>query len=78
MARELEFDGWWEGAACYTCDCCGKNVRFRFDSEEEANDFKTQREYLKGKGWISTKVNGYFKDFCGYDCRDKYIRNNTI
>ena len=78
MARELEFDGYWEGSARYTCDCCGEIFRFRFDSEEEANDYKGQRDFLKKKGWIFTKVNGNWCDFSSETCRNKYIRNNTI
>jgi len=79
MARELEFDGWWEGAVCYSCDCCKKEVRFRFDSEASANNAKGQRDALKKKrGWIFTRVNGYYKEFCGEDCRNRYIRENTL
>ena len=80
MARELEFDGFWEGTACYTCDCqgCKKTVRFRFDSQEEANDFKGQRDHLRKNGWIATKVDGNWHDFCCEACRNKYIRMNTL
>ena len=38
MSRELVFDGYWEGTADYSCDQCGKTVKFRFDSEESANN----------------------------------------
>ena len=30
--RDLEFSGYWEGEAVYSCDCCGKDVSFPFDS----------------------------------------------
>ena len=80
MARELEFDGYWEGSVRYTCDCrgCKKRVKFLFESEEEANDFQTQRKKLKDIGWLSTKVNGRWIDTCSEECRNKYIRENTI
>lgn len=80
MARELEFDGFWEGNVRYTCDCagCKRRILFRFDSQEEANDFKLQRASLKELGWQSTKVNGSYRDFCSEECRNRYIRNNTI
>ena len=80
MARDLEYDGYWEGNVCYSCDCrgCGKTVKMRFDSEEEAKDYAGQRELLKRQGWLSTKVNGNWHDFCSETCRNKYIRDNTI
>jgi hypothetical protein len=77
MSKELNFDGYWEGEAVYTCDCCGKRYKFRFDSEDEAKS-KTHRENLRGMGWMVTKVNGRFIDVCSEACRNKYIRNNTI
>lgn len=80
MARELEFDGYWEGNVCYTCDCseCRKSVKIRFDSESGAKDFKAERVILKQHGWSATKVNGNFRDFCSESCRNKFIRYNTI
>ena len=80
MSRELEFDGYWEGQACFTCDGpgCRNRAKFRFDSEEEAKDYKGQREQLKGMGWIFTKVNGRFLDFCCESHRNDYIRKNTF
>ena len=76
MGRDLEFDGWWEGEAVYTCDCCHKEERFRFDSEDI--DSNLHRQELRRKGWILTKVNGQWKDFCGETCRNNYIRANTF
>lgn len=76
MSRELEFDGWWEGKAIYSCDCCQNSESFRFDSEEI--DSKAHRAELRKRGWVTAKVNGQWKDFCVDRCRDKYIRNNTI
>ena len=79
MARELEFDGFWEGRAVYSCDTCGKTESFRFDSEEEAKAARRHRRILREKkGWITTKVEDRFHDFCGETCRNRYIRNNTI
>lgn len=45
MSRELEFDGWWEGRAVYSCDCCHKTESFRFDSEDI--DSKAHRKELR-------------------------------
>lgn len=79
MSKELEFDGFWEGNACYTCDCCHKTIKFRFDCEEDAKDSRTHRKILREKeGWIFTKVNDFFCDFHNEDCRNKYIRANTL
>lgn len=79
MSRELEFDGYWEGAACYSCDECGKTVKFRFDSEETAKDAKAHRSALRRKrGWITTQVEDIWHDFCGESCKNKFIRKNTI
>lgn len=74
--KENNFDGWWEGETEYTCDCCKKKERYRFDSEDI--DYAGHRADLKSKGWIFTKVNGNWKDFCSEACRNRYIRNNTI
>lgn len=79
MGRELEFDGYWEGAAVYDCDQCGKKVKFRFDCEEDAKNSKAHRAALRKKrGWITTKVNDQWKDFCCENCRNAYIRSQTI
>ena len=75
MSRELQFTGYWEGDAVYSCDCpgCSEERYFSFDSEEI--DSKTHRKILREKeGWITTKVNGEWKDFCSEDCRNKYIK----
>ena len=78
MSRELEFDGWWEGNAAYSCDNCGKDRKFRFDGEDEAKDYDTQRECLRDEGWLFTKINGRYHDFCSEACRNAFIRRNTI
>lgn len=75
--RELEFDGHWTGDAVYTCEQCGEEERFRFDDEDV--DSKAHRAYLRNeKGWITTKVNGQWADFCSEKCRNAYIRNQTL
>lgn len=78
MSRELQFDGYWEGEAIYSCDNhCGAEERFRFDSEDI--DSKQHRAELREKkGWITTKVNGYWKDFCCENCRNDFIRRQTL
>lgn len=79
MAREMNFTGWWEGQVEYSCDCCGKAVTFDFEDEETAKDFKAQRKVLREEfGWIVARVNGVYRDFHSEECRDRYIRNNTI
>lgn len=78
MRDELEFDGFWEGATPYRCDCCGKVEKFRFDSKDEAFDSKKHRKILRERGWLTTKVNDQWKDFCSEECRNQYIRSNTL
>ena len=79
MRDDLEFDGWWEGIATYRCDNCGKAVRFRFDSEESAKNYRRHRRILKeDEHWLFTQVDGKWKDFCCEKCRNEYIRKNTI
>ncbi len=77
MARELRFDGYWEGDALYSCDCCQREERFRFDSDDI--DSKAHRAKLRNKkGWITTKVDDIWRDFCSEKCRNQFIRKNTI
>ena len=79
MSRELEFGyGHWEGEIEYTCDCCNKMVSFPFSCEEDAKDYDSEHRKLNNRGWIRTKVNGNWKDFCSEKCRNEYIRKNTI
>lgn len=79
MSRELDFTGWWEGYAVYTCDCpgCARTEEIKFDSEDENNSKEHRRLLRQDKGWITTKVNGRWKDFCSESCRNKYIRMKT-
>ena len=63
MSRELEFSGYWEGDAVYSCDNCGAQQSFPFDSEDVGS--KEHRKELREKlGWITTKVDGEWYDFC--------------
>ena len=79
MSKELVFDGWWEGQAEYSCDECGKTEYFLFTDEEEAKDSRAHRKALREDfGWITTKVEGQWRDFCGESCKNKFIRENTI
>ena len=48
-----------------------------FDSEEEAFS-KEHQKVLRSEGWVATKVNDQWHDFCGERCRNKYIREQTI
>ena len=77
MSRELDFDGYWEGDIVYSCDCCNKEERYLFTSEEEARSYREKAD-LKKKGWLVTKVNNRFVDTCCESCRNKYIRMNTL
>lgn len=79
MSRELEFTGWWEGDVVFTCDNCGKEVRFKFDDEESAKNVSGQRNALRRKrGWQFDRVKCHFIDACCEKCRLEYIRNNTF
>lgn len=79
MSRDLNFDGYWEGEAVYSCDNCQKEHKFRFDDETEAKNAKEHRATLRQRfGWITTKVEGVWIDVCCEKCRNDYIRRNTI
>lgn len=79
MSRDLDFCGWWEGDVIYTCDCpgCTSSESFIFNDEEEAYSPEYGKILRNRKGWIMTKVNGEWKDFCCEECRNKFIRLNT-
>jgi len=76
MSKELVFDGWWEGKEVFTCDNCGREKGFLFDSEDVGT--KEHKAELRKQGWVFTQVNGLWKDFCCERCRNQYIRKNTI
>ena len=78
MSRDLAFDGWWEGDVVYECDNCHRKLTIPFSDEEEAKDYAAERKLLKDEGWITTKVNDRFVHTCSEDCRNAYIRKNTI
>ena len=78
MSRELLFTGYWEGDAVYSCDCpgCNESKIFSFDSDDI--DSKLHRKILReNNGWITTKVNGEWRDFCSEECRNKFIKMST-
>ena len=77
MARELEFDGFWEGNTVFTCDSCPKTRKFRFDSQDEAFS-KEHNKILRKEGWVLVEVNGQLHNFCCERCRNSYIRKQTI
>lgn len=77
--REITFDGWWEGQVEYYCDQCRKCESFLFSDEEEAKNSRGHRKSLKEDcGWIFTKIEGEFHDFCSEKCHLEWIRRNTI
>ena len=74
--RDLEYPGYWEGEAVYSCDCCGKDVSFPFDSEDI--DSKAHRkELLERLEWITTQMDGEWHAFCCAACQNKNIRDTT-
>ena len=77
MSRTLEFTGWWVGDAVYECDCpgCHETKCFAFESEDDINSSLHRKILRAENGWITTKVNGEYKDFCSEECRNKYIKN---
>lgn len=79
MSRELDFDGYWTGDAIYSCDCpgCTAEESYRFETSE-VDSKEHRRELRQEKGWLTTKVDGEWKDFCCEACRNKYIRMKTI
>ena len=50
---------------------------FRF-SGRGAPPGSSRKELREKKGWVTTKVNDRWKDFCSEECRNRYIRNQTI
>lgn len=76
MSMEPEFTGYWQGDVVYTCDNCHiSQESFEFDDEDI--DYKSFNAELRKKGWLTTKVNGQFADFCCERCRNEYIRKMT-
>lgn len=76
MSRELDFDGFWQGHVIYSCDGpqCRSEELFRFDDEDEVYSQEYIQELRQRKGWITTKVNGQWRDFCCETCRNNYIK----
>lgn len=73
MSRELQFDGYWEGEAVYTCDNCHKTeAKFRFDSEDVGS--KEHRAELRKQGWKTTFLGGKWYDFCTDRCMIQFVK----
>ena len=53
MSRELEVSGYWEGDAVYSCDNCGAQQSFPFDSEDVGS--KEHRKELREKQLFNLK-----------------------
>ena len=78
MSKETHFDGWWEGTIEVSCDYCNRrHLRFDFATEEECKDTERIKRAKQREGWITTKVDGQWFEFCGYDCRDNFIRERA-
>lgn len=66
-------DTYGEGEIVATCDNCGKEERSDTFTDNEVDYRSFQRELFK-KGWISTRVNYRYKDFCCEKCRNDFIK----
>lgn len=63
------------GVISCMCDNCSATEEYEFD---ECNpDYREAQEHIKSLGWLSTQVQGAWKDFCSESCRNGYIRKNT-
>ncbi len=62
-----------EGEIVCTCDHCGEEERAEF---LEGPDFREAQEELKEMGWVSSRINGDWYDFCSMECRNAYIKKN--
>lgn len=79
MSRDTNFTGWWEGEVEITCDGCGKkHIVFKCFDENDFKNYDREKAAKKKEGWITTKVNGHLCEFCSYECRDQFIKKNTI
>ena len=79
MSKDIEWgDGYWEGTIDICCDSCKRrHLRFDFASEEECKDTERIKRAKQKEGWITTKVNGHYTEFCCEKCRNEYIRKFT-
>ncbi len=59
---------------CY-CDNDSCNEEERVDFED-GPDFKEAQDIIEEIGWVSSKINGEWKDFCSQTCRRKYLEKN--
>lgn len=53
-----------------TCDNCGEVYEVSFDVKP---DFKACVEELKDEGWVVTKIEDEWHDFCCSECRQEFL-----
>jgi len=76
MSKQVEWSAFYgEGDIVCECEQCSVEERFHFDDNHP--DYKGAQEKLNKMGWVSVKIKGKWHDFCGEDCRNTYIKNNT-
>ena len=63
-----------EGDIVCECDHCGEEERIEFF--DSVVDFRVAQKEIEEIGWLSSKVNGEWKDFCGLDCKNAFVRKN--
>lgn len=76
MSKEVEWGvihG--EGTIVCTCDNCGCEEEIEFDGGRP--DYREAQDEIEDLGWMSTKVNGEWYDFCCESCRNQFIKNNA-
>ena len=66
-------DTYGEGEIVATCETCGREERSDTFTENEV-DYKEFQSKLNSRGWISTRVNHRWKDFCCERCRNDFIK----
>lgn len=74
MSKEVEWGvihG--EGDIVCTCDHCEGEERIEFI---EGPDFRSAQAELKEMGWMSSKINGEWYDFCSMECRNAFVKEN--
>ena len=75
MSKEVE---WGEihgdGEIVCTCDECGEDARIEF---YDCNvDYREAQREIEKQGWMSSRINGDWYDFCSMECRNAYIKKN--
>lgn len=66
-------DAYGEGEIVATCDSCNKEDRSETFYDNEP-DYKAYQNTLVKKGWLSTRVNHKWRDFCCEKCRNDFIK----